>query len=105
MSPDVIWDVFRSEYLDRKSPLELNSVHTSSAAGERDQLNVNVHVDGELRLLEGSGNGPIAAFVDLINRLVDDEQAAGNPAYETRGDVRVLDNDEHTIYSGGSTEA
>ncbi|HEY9563269.1 MAG TPA: 2-isopropylmalate synthase [Nocardioides sp.] len=105
MSPDVIWDVFRSEYLDRKSPLELNSVHTSSAAGERDQLNVNVHVDGELRSLEGSGNGPIAAFVDAINRLVADEQAAGNPVYETRGDVRVLDYAEHALSAGGDAIA
>ena len=44
-------------------------MHTSSAAGEKDALTVNVYVDGELRTLEGVGNGPIAAFVNAINEL------------------------------------
>src|SRR5690348_17906119 len=35
MTPEEIWQVFRSEYLDREAPLKLNSVHTSSAAGEK----------------------------------------------------------------------
>ena len=39
----------RAEYLDREAPLKLNSVHTSSAAGEKDALTVNVYVDGELQ--------------------------------------------------------
>ena len=69
MSPDAIWETFRGEYLDRETPLRLNSVHTSSAAGEKDQLTVNVYVDGELHELHGTGNGPIAAFVDAINGL------------------------------------
>ena len=42
-------------------------MHTSSAAGEKDRLDVNVYVDGELHELTGEGNGPIAAFVDAIN--------------------------------------
>ncbi|MGZ5405853.1 MAG: 2-isopropylmalate synthase, partial [Nocardioides sp.] len=58
MTPDQIWAVFSSEYLTRELPLKLDSVHTSSAAGERDALTVNVYVDGELRTLEGGGNGP-----------------------------------------------
>ncbi len=93
MSADVIWEVFSSEYLTRHSPLQLDSVHTSSAEGERDALSVNVRVDGELRTLEGSGNGPIAAFVDAINGLPDDY------------DVRVLDYAEHALSSGGDAVA
>src|SRR5687768_10851100 len=69
MTADQIWEVFSSEYLTRTSPLELDSVHTSSAAGERDALTTNVFVDGELHTLEGTGNGPIAAFVDALNGL------------------------------------
>ncbi|GAA1478958.1 2-isopropylmalate synthase [Nocardioides aestuarii] len=93
MSADTIWDVFSSEYLTREAPLQLNSVHTSSAAGERDALSVNVYVDGELRTLEGAGNGPIAAFVDAINGLPQDY------------DVRVLDYAEHALSSGGDAVA
>jgi 2-isopropylmalate synthase len=105
MSPDDIWDAFRSEYLDREAPLKLNSVHTSSAAGEKDALAVNVYVDGELRSLEGTGNGPIAAFVSALNALTEDEQAKSNPMFEDRGDIRVLDYHEHALSSGGDAIA
>src|SRR5690606_4176538 len=94
-----------SEYLERESPLRLNSVHTSSAAGEKDQLSVNVYVDGVARTLTGEGNGPIAAFSDALNELVASEQAAGNPAYDQRGDVRVLDYAEHALSAGGDAIA
>src|SRR6478609_95576 len=56
MTPEAIWAFFRSTYLDREAPLELNSVHTSSAAGEKAQLTVNVYVDHELTTLSGEGN-------------------------------------------------
>src|SRR5690242_13529528 len=93
MTPDEIWQVFRSEYLDREAPLKLNSVHTSSAAGEKDALDVNVYVDGELTSLHGEGNGPLSAFVTAINELP--------AAY----DVRVLDYAEHALSSGGDAVA
>jgi len=93
MTPDEIWSVFKAEYLDRESPLKLNSVHTSSAAGEKDTLFVNAYVDGELQSLEGEGNGPLSAFVAAINEL---------PA---QYDVRVLDYAEHALSSGGDALA
>jgi 2-isopropylmalate synthase len=93
MTPDEIWAVFRAEYLDREAPLELNSVHTSSAAGEKDRLFVNVYVDGEIQSLEGEGNGPVSAFVAAINELPADY------------DVRVLDYAEHALSSGGDAVA
>ncbi len=105
MSPEAIWSDFKTEYLDRESPLKLNSVHTSSAAGEKDALTVNVYVDGEMRTLQGIGNGPIAAFVEALNELVAAEQEAGNPVYANRTDVRVLDYHEHALSSGGDAIA
>jgi len=93
ITPEQIWNVFREEYLDREVPLKLNSVHTSSAAGEKDQLNVNVYVEGELQTLTGEGNGPIAAFVSAINELPQEF------------DVRVLDYAEHALSSGGDAIA
>ena len=98
MSPDEIWTVFSDEYLHRETPLKLNSVHTSSAAGEKDALTVNVYVDGELQTLEGTGNGPIAAFVNAINELP-------GPDGGSRFDVRVLDYAEHALSSGGDAIA
>jgi 2-isopropylmalate synthase len=105
LSGDEIWANFKAEYLDREAPLKLNSVHTSSAAGEKDALEVNVYVDGDRRTLTGSGNGPIEAFVNALNDLVADEQVKGNELYADRGDVRVLDYTEHALSSGGDAIA
>ena len=96
ISPADIWQVFTEEYLSRDTPLRLNSVHTSSAAGEKDRLDVNVYVDGDLHELSGEGNGPIAAFVDAINAV---ERPAGS------FDVRVLDYAEHALSAGGDAIA
>jgi 2-isopropylmalate synthase len=96
ISPAEIWAVFTEEYLARETPLQLNSVHTSSAAGTKDRLDVNVYVDGELHELSGEGNGPIAAFVDAINGV---ERAGGS------FDVRVLDYAEHALSAGGDAIA
>ncbi len=93
MTPEAIWEVFSTEYLTRETPLKLNSVHTSSAAGEKDALDVNVYVDGEIQSLHGEGNGPIAAFVNAINELPHE------------WDVRVLDYAEHALSSGGDALA
>ncbi|RNL79695.1 2-isopropylmalate synthase [Nocardioides marmorisolisilvae] len=93
MTGEDIWAAFGDAYLHRETPLRLNSVHTSSAAGEKDQLTVNVYVNGEIQELHGTGNGPIAAFVDAINGLPEDF------------DVRVLDYNEHALSSGGDAIA
>jgi 2-isopropylmalate synthase len=93
VTPDEIWREFRREYLDREAPLRLDSVHTSSAAGEKDALTVDVVVEGEALTLEGVGNGPIAAFVTAINALPQDY------------DVRVLDYHEHALSAGGDAIA
>jgi 2-isopropylmalate synthase len=91
VSGEQIWSSFRDEYLDRTHPLALNSVHTSSAAGERDALTVNVYVDGEAHTLNGEGNGPIAAFCSALTTV----------GY----DVRVLDYHEHALSAGGDATA
>ncbi|HSK57037.1 MAG TPA: 2-isopropylmalate synthase [Jiangellales bacterium] len=91
VGPERMWEVFAGEYLERDLPLALNSVHTSSAAGERDALEVGVYVDGDRRLLTGQGNGPIDAFVGALA--------------EAGFDVRVLDYAEHAMSSGGDARA
>jgi 2-isopropylmalate synthase len=99
IAADAIWAAFEREYLQRRTPLELNSVHTSSAAGQRDALTVNVYVDGERQELAGVGNGPIAAFVEAINEV---RSASSGPGGY---DVRVLDYREHALSSGGDATA
>jgi 2-isopropylmalate synthase len=91
VSPTQMWEIFQRTYLDESGPLRLNSHHTSSAHGELDRLEVNVYVEGERRTLRGTGNGPIAAFVDAL----------GTVGF----DVRVLDYAEHALSSGGDAIA
>jgi len=97
VSPDQIWQTFSAEYLERETPLKLDSVHTSSAAGEKDQLSVNVYVDGGLHSLSGEGNGPLSAFVGAINEL----ERGDTESF----DVRVLDYHEHALSAGGDAIA
>jgi 2-isopropylmalate synthase len=91
ISSDAIWKIFSEEYLERETPLRLNSVHTESAVGAADALRVGVFVDGEHVELSGSGNGPIAAFVDALAQVGQD--------------VRVLDYTEHALSAGGDAVA
>jgi 2-isopropylmalate synthase len=91
VSPDEMWSVFSAEYLEPTRPLQLNAVHTSSAAGREDVLHVGLYVDGGRHELDGKGNGPIAAFVDALAGI-------GH-------DVRVLDYHEHALSSGGDASA
>jgi 2-isopropylmalate synthase len=91
IEPSRMGEIFRAEYLDRAAPLALNSVHTSSAAGEHDALEVGVYVHGERRVLTGAGNGPIDAFVDALGQI--------------GFDVRVLDYAEHALSSGTDARA
>ncbi|HJU97103.1 MAG TPA: 2-isopropylmalate synthase [Jiangellaceae bacterium] len=91
IEPTRMGAIFRAEYLDRETPLALNSVHTSSAAGEHDALEVGVYVHGERRVLTGVGNGPIDAFVDALGQI--------------GFDVRVLDYAEHALSSGTDATA
>ena len=89
--PEQMWQAFDAEYLSPRTPVALDSHHTSSADGEDDQLDVTVLLGGEPKALVGRGNGPIAAFVDALHSV-------GH-------DVRVLDYAEHAMSSGGDARA
>lgn len=86
-----MWEVFAGEYLDRPGRLALLAHHTSSAVDEQDALTVEVRVDGEQRTISGSGNGPIAAFVNALGGV--------------GIDVRIRDYTEHALSSGGDARA
>jgi 2-isopropylmalate synthase len=91
VSPSEMWQIFESEYLSPTSPLTLLAHHTSAAIDEKDALSVEVRYQGSTRMLEGSGNGPIAAFLDAL---------AGIGV-----DVGVLDYNEHAVSAGGDARA
>jgi len=89
VSPTRMWEVFAAEYLQPRR-LTLHD-YTSSAADGKVSVSAMVTVDGADRTLEGTGNGPIDAFVHALSG-VDIE-------------VRVLDYAEHALTAGENAQA
>ena len=94
-----IWQIFADEYLPAPvgGPLEpwgrlsLRGTRASSVEGGLDTLSVDLVDDGVPVTLEGTGNGPIAAFVDAVAQV--------------GVEVRVLDYAEHALSEGGDASA
>ena len=58
-APSEIWETFSAEYLDRETPLMLDSVHTSSGGGREGPAQRQAsYVDGELHALDGQRQRP-----------------------------------------------
>ncbi|GGS44749.1 MULTISPECIES: 2-isopropylmalate synthase [Streptomyces] len=95
ITPKEIWAVFQDEYLPNpENPWGRIQVRTGQSTTDTDgvdTLTVEATVDGEDRILSGSGNGPISAFFDAL-------QSIGI-------DVRLLDYQEHTMSEGASAQA
>jgi 2-isopropylmalate synthase len=64
ISPAAMWEAFRGQYLPEPAPYELVDHELVSDGNERTRLVAHLRVGGALRTVKGSGNGPIAAFVD-----------------------------------------
>jgi 2-isopropylmalate synthase len=95
VSPAELWRIFGDEYLPTPDTpwgrFSLGAMTQDSDVNGVDSLSVEVVDAGTPVTLRGSGNGPIAAFVDAI---------------ATRGvEVRVLDYSEHAMSAGGDATA
>ena len=87
-----IWELFTQTYLQHDAPLRLvSSASSTSATGDSDTLRAVVQWRGERHEVQGTGNGPIAAFVDALSGL--------------GLDVRVLDYAEHATGAGQDSQA
>jgi 2-isopropylmalate synthase len=91
VSPETMWEIFDAEYLAETGPLRLLQHHTSSAADDTDRLSVEISIDGETQTLAGTGNGPIAAFVNALT-------SAGI-------NLTFLDYAEHALSAGDDAKA
>jgi 2-isopropylmalate synthase len=68
MTSEEIWALFREEYLQARAPFEYISHHLSEDPNRPNvqSIQVRLRVSGEERQLEGSGNGPLDAFVHAL---------------------------------------
>ncbi|MFZ4496315.1 MAG: 2-isopropylmalate synthase [Candidatus Nanopelagicales bacterium] len=95
VSAEEMWATFSSEYLpDPSAPwgrFALRSVKQESDVDGDTSVHVVISDDGDEFALDGSGNGPVAAFCNALA--------------QHGVDVRVLDYHEHAMSAGGDAKA
>jgi 2-isopropylmalate synthase len=93
VSPKEMWDAFAEEYLAPVRPLERirQRVDASEDDGGATSITATVKIDGVETEISGTGNGPLAAFVDAL----------GHVGF----DVQVLDYSEHAMSAGKEAQA
>jgi 2-isopropylmalate synthase len=95
VSPGQMWEIFKDEYLPNPTApwgrFSLVALTQDSAVDSDTNVQVTLLDNGNEITLEGTGNGPIAAFCSAMS-------AHGI-------DVRVLDYHEHALSAGGDATA
>ncbi|MFF4355684.1 2-isopropylmalate synthase [Streptomyces sp. NPDC001604] len=90
-----IWSVFQDEYLPNpENPwgrIQVRNGQSTTDTDGVDTLRVEATVDGQDTVLTGTGNGPISAFFDALQKV--------------GVDARLLDYQEHTMSEGASAQA
>ena len=84
-----MWDIFASTYLDLDTPLELGNYHIDAAEAEDQDTRVaaTVTYEGTQQDIQGSGNGPIAAFANALEQIgIDFEVQDYSQRARTAGD-------------------
>ena len=95
VSPTVMWEIFKDEYLPNPEKpwgrFSLVSVAQESAVDGDTTLTATIKDNGKEFIIKGVGNGPIAAFCS---------------AFATHGvNLKVLDYHEHALSAGGDAQA
>lgn len=84
-----MWDIFATTYLDLDTPLDLASYRIDAAEeeGEDTRVSAVVSYEGARREVQGSGNGPIAAFANALEQIgIDFEVQDYSQRARTAGD-------------------
>jgi 2-isopropylmalate synthase len=93
ISAKQMWDAFAEEYLAPVRPLERmkQRVIAAEVDGGTDRIEAVIKLDGAETTITGTGNGPLAAFVDALSQV--------------GIDVAVLDYSEHATSAGEEAQA
>lgn len=99
VTSDAIWGIFQDEYLpapaerpeDKWGRFELTRTRTSSDLTGEVSLDIELRVGDEVTVASATGNGPIAAFLNIMS-----EQGI---------DVKLYDYVEHALSAGGDALA
>jgi 2-isopropylmalate synthase len=93
VSPKAMWEAFSEEYIAPIRPLERMKQRVDASEEDHGvtRIAATVKVDGVETEITGSGNGPLAAFVDALAGI--------------DFDVAVLDYSEHAMSGGEDAQA
>lgn len=91
LTPQEIHDAFVRDYIERSAPVALAEFRTIER-GSQVTCQAELLLEGNRRLVSGSGNGPIDAFVQATKE-------AGLPKFE------LLNYSEHSLGSGAEAKA
>ncbi len=92
ISPASMWDAFSGEYLHENPHYRLRSHELTTSSDGDSKITAQVEVDGTPATVTGTGNGPIAAFVDAIRTQLD-------------VDIDVVDYHQHSLGAGAGATA
>lgn len=97
LSAAEIWGAFQADYMangDAANPWTIVDYHTEAVSKGSDArvIEATIERDGKAHVIQGRGNGPIAAFVAALN------EAFGL-------NVQVLDYSEHAVAGGADAQA
>ncbi|MDT0327396.1 2-isopropylmalate synthase [Nocardiopsis lambiniae] len=90
-SGDRIWEIFSDTYLTDRGPVAVLAHRSSTDADGTYRIEADARVNGEIRELVGTGNGPISAFCDALT--------------DVDVKVRVMDYVEHSMGADGDARA
>jgi len=89
VTPGQMWEIFEREFLTAGPRAGLLAHRAASRVD--DVLSADIRIDGEIREIEGIGNGPISAFTGALSTI--------------GIEARVLDYNEHALSAGSDAKA
>lgn len=92
LTPAALWSAFQEEYLTTTHPFALLEHRDGPSGMTLDKLTATLYENGKERIVAGTGNGPIDAFVDAMSR-------------HCSLAIRVADYHEHAIGAGADATA
>jgi len=92
INPGAMWDAFSGEYLHEDPHYRLRSHELTTSSSGDSSIVAQVEVDGAPATVTGTGNGPIAAFVNAIRTELDVK-------------IDVVDYHEHSLGAGAGATA
>lgn len=92
LAAEEIYETFKSEFLEKQTPLCLVSYETNKLSADEITCTATVKINNETQSISGKGNGPINAFVHALDE-------AGLK------DFKLTDYRQHSIGGGSATES